>query len=198
MKISIIWLVLVIALTSCTIQDSGYLYRQQSGFGLLADAEYQSRRSWVLSEKAAIAVATLQASYLTERQNKQLLEGLVSRLSEDFVRVEMIAREQGLHEQLAIARALGVHYLVIPNFVDSRQGLNAISELTDNPVIADIGRDTISFKMVLYDVPNASLVDVSMVRASSAILTLEPTEPLQVATSAFDLYVGRLSAAPHH
>ena len=198
MRLPVYQLVLALSLTACAAPESGYLYRQQSGLGFLGNAEYQSRRSWVLSEKAAITVAAFQPSYLTERQNQQLLTELVSKLSEDFVRVESAAWRGGLYEQLADAGSNGAHYLVVPSFVDEQQALNAVSELTDNPTLADIGRDSIVFKMALYDVPNTRLVDVSVVRASSAMVTLEPVEPLAIAVEAFDLYVGQLSAAPHH
>jgi len=198
MKLSIYGLALMLGLAACAVPESSYLYRQQAGLGFLGEAEYQSRRSWVLSEKASIAVAPFQPTFLSRRQNQRLLMELVSKLSEDFVRVEVVAQRQSVYEQLAIARSSGAHYLVVPSVVALEQRLNAISELTDEPGIADIGRDAISFKMALYDVPNARLVDVSVVRASSAAITLEPTEPKQIAASAFDLYVGRLSAAPYN
>jgi len=186
-----------LALTACISSEGAYAYRESLFGGLLGERAHHSRRGWVLSEQASIAVAPFQNAYLTDAQLLVLQAELARELDKSFAQVSMISERTSVHEWLAAAKGRQNHYLIAPALTEELDALNGLPELLDNPSYANIGPDSVSIKIALYNVPTATLIDLALVEVKGPWLGLENRRATDLSGSAFAVYVRRLNATPH-
>ncbi len=132
---------------------------RQEGFNSIDHAQFSSKRDFY-------------RSMLSPRVYHRFQSMLVSHLSTYFPRV-MLITEDSIDQSLRRALEQGADLLFLPSIVEQSDIVNTYDERRFNKLGHDkkVGKDTFTFKIVIYEVASGNIIDTCIVLAKSAVIT---------------------------